>query len=74
MNTELHERFEKQLVGLNIHMEFYISGIKLTCFTHNFFISNPSRVTSIKCKRTSGQWRSRSKKYQVAVKKSTWRI
>lgn len=22
VNTEMHERFEKELVGLNIHMEF----------------------------------------------------
>lgn len=34
MNTEMHERFETQLVGLNAIKP----GVKLASFTHNFII------------------------------------
>lgn len=75
VNTELHERFEKHLVGLLSQMDFTKFRKKLAGFNHNFVtdifgIFNLSRVTSTKCKRTSGQWRNRLEKCRVAVKRT----
>lgn len=39
VNTEMHERFETQMVGLNTHLDFfYKPGVKSARFTHNFII------------------------------------